>query len=78
MHLGTRVMTKAKPSREGTVVKTLRTELRVRWDKTGKENWVQPMDVSIIGFDPKYDSGIGVIRDGQEVWKKVVIEQRSA
>lgn len=78
MHIGTRVMSKQKPYRDGTVIKTLGAELRVRWDKSSGDEWVQPSSVSIIGFDPKFDSGVGVIRDGQEVWKRVIIEQQSA
>ena len=73
MHIGTRVSSITKPVRDGVVVDVKNGCLCVVWDKDKQRQLVSRDDVRMIGFDPSYDSGVGVIRDGVSVWKKVVI-----
>ena len=79
MHIGTRVSSNSRPIRDGVVVDVGEIGVCVEWDKSnGQHQWVSQSDVQIMGFDPKYDSGVGVIRDGVAMWKKTVIERKSA
>lgn len=69
MKIGTRVSLKCDARKDGTVIRTSDYAETVRWDKTKEIADVQTYDLRIIGFDPAYDSGIGVIRDGKEMWR---------
>ena len=79
MHIGTRVSSNSRPTRDGTVVDVGEIGICVQWDKSNAPpKWMVESDVQIMGFDPKYDSGVGVIRDGVPMWKKTVVERKSA
>ena len=79
MHIGTRVSSNSRPIRDGVVVDVGEISICVQWDKSNAPpKWMVESDVQIMGFDPKYDSGVGVIRDGVAMWKKTVVERKSA
>lgn len=68
MKIGTRVTLKSNSRKDGTVIKTSDGMETVKWDKTKEVADVPTENLRIMGFDPAYDSGYGVIRDGKEMW----------